>query len=890
MSSRDWRGESYTPIDAQRIGDGQNDTLPVSTALCRAIYSNVQWLATEPRTVNWSPIIHDAPSDDVAGTRPYAMLNEWVSVQRLRIPIGHNASQIQLWGVWFVLTGSPTQSGNNDETPVKLRLWLEGVAQTTVELEQTRDGGWTTSQLGRDALTLDLDRPPAGEYVLDIAIRSATGLTTFVGQSSNVRLAGHTIEDENTSGSIFVDQTATNPDDQSLEVMKAAAGYSGLADYDLVGAIDRSGKISGATAVHVFGETPVSATGNSVSLLEISYLAPRTLTLRIKYDTESAGRILPAELRPNILVTGGATTRMALALREVLLRPRLLAIGSRGTLLSGDTDYTSRNYRRGWGRMYGDGAETEMWSKQVFLTTKNPTLRIRQWVSCLSLDTLGAQGARTKSGKRAAVNRPGRAAWDFRVVVDQLDDAEASTADWSTDATQYGEATETRVLSLTPTHALDPGPPLARTMGHIFESSYSEFAYREGQLVVDGGDLDVLQQLSIDVDLSGIVDADLDRPFRVRLLASHDTANTENDYMKLDDVSFGIGPEGWLQLISDAAPTITEKPDAAEALDGLNLSQFLAGRFIDAADWEKLRERMHAHWSRTGAVVEGPLFDPPWKTTSTTLTVTNEESGEPDLDTWAGSCVLQRLTPDDAVAAYALIEPAGQPSNGNTVDIGAKTYTWQTTLTDVDGNVQIGVDVEESLNNLRAAINLDAGAGTKYATSMTEHPDVTGEAFVGSSDYLIVTAKESGRAGNSIAVDTDWTGSAWNTATLIGGSEGTYLLEFVAYLQDCELELTWERFDARTNRADKTGTLTLTTSSGDSELVRNVIELDEAEAYEGDDTNGELAVFQFHVQGKTTNTTGYAWLWIGHEQPEALPIVTAETGTITIGGIAAEAP
>ena len=111
----------------------------------------------------------------------------------------------------------------------------------------------------------------------------------------------------------------------------------------------------------------------------------------------------------------------------------------------------------------------------------------------------------------------------------------------------------------------------------------------------------------------------------------------------------------------------------------------------------------------------------------------------------------------------------------DTLDIGfsgsTKTYTFQDTLTDVDGNVHIGADLAESLDNLVAAINLDAGAGTDYATSMTENPDVSAARGVNAADLdMIVTAKVVGSGGNDITTTETFTNDpAWDNATLTGG-------------------------------------------------------------------------------------------------------------------------
>ena len=77
----------------------------------------------------------------------------------------------------------------------------------------------------------------------------------------------------------------------------------------------------------------------------------------------------------------------------------------------------------------------------------------------------------------------------------------------------------------------------------------------------------------------------------------------------------------------------------------------------------------------------------------------------------------------------------GLPLDTETVTIGTKVYTFQTTLTDVDGNVLIGATASDSLDNLIAGIMLTAGAGTTYAASMTENT-VDTEATAGAGDTM----------------------------------------------------------------------------------------------------------------------------------------------------------
>lgn len=113
------------------------------------------------------------------------------------------------------------------------------------------------------------------------------------------------------------------------------------------------------------------------------------------------------------------------------------------------------------------------------------------------------------------------------------------------------------------------------------------------------------------------------------------------------------------------------------------------------------------------------------------------------------------------------------PLDGDTVVIDGKTYTFQATLTDVDGHVQLGGTLAASLDNLSSAINLEAGAGSKYAASTTIHPTVFGTA---TAVDLTATAKISGTAGNSITTTTAGSGNlTWGGATLSGGTGGVYV-------------------------------------------------------------------------------------------------------------------
>jgi hypothetical protein len=136
--------------------------------------------------------------------------------------------------------------------------------------------------------------------------------------------------------------------------------------------------------------------------------------------------------------------------------------------------------------------------------------------------------------------------------------------------------------------------------------------------------------------------------------------------------------------------------------------------------------------------------------------------------------LLTDVTATAAAAATGVLTLTGNASNTETVTIDTKTYTFQTVLTDVDGNVLIGATASDSIDNLIAAITLGSGAGTLYAASTTLHPTVT--AAAGAGDTMDATAKKKGETGNSIATTDTMASGSWGGATLSGGTGLVHIL------------------------------------------------------------------------------------------------------------------
>lgn len=130
----------------------------------------------------------------------------------------------------------------------------------------------------------------------------------------------------------------------------------------------------------------------------------------------------------------------------------------------------------------------------------------------------------------------------------------------------------------------------------------------------------------------------------------------------------------------------------------------------------------------------------------------------------------QGVTPDNGVKASRVLTGTANFADTETVTIGTKVYTFQAVLTNVDGNVKVGADLEASLANLKNAINLGVGAGSTYAAAMTKHPQVSA-----TSDATTLTATSllSGTAYNTIATTEASANSSWAGATLTGGTNST---------------------------------------------------------------------------------------------------------------------
>ncbi len=123
------------------------------------------------------------------------------------------------------------------------------------------------------------------------------------------------------------------------------------------------------------------------------------------------------------------------------------------------------------------------------------------------------------------------------------------------------------------------------------------------------------------------------------------------------------------------------------------------------------------------------------------------------------------------VQATGTLTLAGQPNDGDQVEIGGQTYTFNTVL-GASGSILIGAAATDTIDNLIAAINNAAGEGSTWGNG-TPAPNADVTAVAGAGDTMDVTAIAYGADGNAVTTTdpTDTSGNlSWGAATLTGGT------------------------------------------------------------------------------------------------------------------------
>ena len=176
------------------------------------------------------------------------------------------------------------------------------------------------------------------------------------------------------------------------------------------------------------------------------------------------------------------------------------------------------------------------------------------------------------------------------------------------------------------------------------------------------------------------------------------------------------------------------------------------------------------------------------------------------------------VTPDDSVKATGTLTATLNFADGETVTIGTKVYTMQSTLTNVDGHVKIGATLTASLLNLLRAINNFGGvSGTDYANATEAHTSV--EATASDATTLSLRALTGGTAGNSLATTEVCANASFGATTLTGGTNSTVTAWTQVRYTGESLNFNIENTKTAEIRPDRTETdLIQTSASGGGDI------------------------------------------------------------------------
>lgn len=194
-------------------------------------------------------------------------------------------------------------------------------------------------------------------------------------------------------------------------------------------------------------------------------------------------------------------------------------------------------------------------------------------------------------------------------------------------------------------------------------------------------------------------------------------------------------------------------------------------------DWTRTNDATNEHIAGRNLGIPVPMrlaFQPGGAVSPTTKRLASPLGGKPKLN--MGSVpYTSPVFGDDFVQQWDGYAKAyfngftSQPANLETITIDGKVYTFKTTLTSADGDVQIGADTTATSSNLKAAIlATPAGAGSQFGASTTRHPTV--DILLGGGGLFGIRARQPGARGNLITLAEAVGGTnAWFAANLQGG-------------------------------------------------------------------------------------------------------------------------
>lgn len=126
----------------------------------------------------------------------------------------------------------------------------------------------------------------------------------------------------------------------------------------------------------------------------------------------------------------------------------------------------------------------------------------------------------------------------------------------------------------------------------------------------------------------------------------------------------------------------------------------------------------------------------------------------------------------DAVADHATgtLTGSGQPSAAETMTIGTRVYTMRASLATLTAanDILIGAALTNTLDNIKAAVNGQAGEGITYGLRTVRHETVFASSKTATT--VVFHARVGGTDGNAIATTEGLTTNAFGGGTLSGGA------------------------------------------------------------------------------------------------------------------------
>lgn len=124
------------------------------------------------------------------------------------------------------------------------------------------------------------------------------------------------------------------------------------------------------------------------------------------------------------------------------------------------------------------------------------------------------------------------------------------------------------------------------------------------------------------------------------------------------------------------------------------------------------------------------------------------------------------------IAASGSISFSGNPADGDTVTVGATTYTFKNDMAAAN-DIKLGASQSDSIATLVKVLNGTGVSGTDYYAGTTT-PNASASAAISGADVTI-TAKTAGAAGNSVALSATGSSMTASGSTLEGGALSTVL-------------------------------------------------------------------------------------------------------------------